>query len=475
MNVALTILPANPSATSASSAKATNIKPKSQQNTSFSDTLNNAASKPNTVAVEEQAADADPVKFLLPGTPTNLIIKSNDSAGNQLAPDCSDILIADKTSQDDNTLLQSDQNLLVNNPALVVQALSALPNISPTATGVLASEATVAPIAAPTTSSSQQTAALPELPVHPELAQASTVPSTTSSQSNPSNGAANILNTQQNKGQAPLSTHSSNTITTIVPQTVIVSQSPKGEIAIRNEANPESDQQELDSGVIPTPVVNQQARNLSKDSTGKGHDTLADSNLLNQSKIHQDLNISTVEVIKPHTSFAQGLEAALTPATVTANITEAQQQSTPFTDVHQVADQIVEQTRLIAKPHNTEMIIKLKPEHLGELTLKVVVENGVVNASFHSNNAEVRNIIESSLPQLKQDLANSGLKVDNVSVYAGLSQFLPNHDQDRNSRQQQIKFTNKKSAEDFVEAIDGELTEGRITGITGQSGVDYRI
>ena len=69
------------------------------------------------------------------------------------------------------------------------------------------------------------------------------------------------------------------------------------------------------------------------------------------------------------------------------------------------------------------MVIKLNPEHLGELTLRVSVSaNGAVNAGFHSDNAQVRTIIENALVQIRQELNNAGLKVENVDVYAGLSE-----------------------------------------------------
>ena len=99
------------------------------------------------------------------------------------------------------------------------------------------------------------------------------------------------------------------------------------------------------------------------------------------------------------------------------------QQSRDVQDNFQVARQIIDQARLIRRGENTEMVIKLHPDHLGELTLKVSVSaNGAVNASFHSDNAQVRTIIENSLVQLKQELNNQGLKVDNVDVYAGLGE-----------------------------------------------------
>lgn len=91
-------------------------------------------------------------------------------------------------------------------------------------------------------------------------------------------------------------------------------------------------------------------------------------------------------------------------------------------DDFDVPGQIVRQARLIRTAENTEMVIKLNPEHLGELTLRISVsQNGAVNASFHSDNAQVRTIIENSIVQLKQELNNQGIKVENVEVYAGLS------------------------------------------------------
>lgn len=95
---------------------------------------------------------------------------------------------------------------------------------------------------------------------------------------------------------------------------------------------------------------------------------------------------------------------------------------TPVTTDFDVPQQIIEQAKLIRNVQDTEMVIRLKPEHLGELTLKVsVTANGAVNASFHSDNAQVRGIIESTMVQLKQELQEQGLKVDNIDVRTGLS------------------------------------------------------
>ncbi len=92
-------------------------------------------------------------------------------------------------------------------------------------------------------------------------------------------------------------------------------------------------------------------------------------------------------------------------------------------DPYNVMRQIVDQARLIRSDANTEMVIRLNPEHLGELTLRVAVTaSGAINATFHTENAQVRGLLESSMIQLKQELQQQGLKVNNVDVQSGLSQ-----------------------------------------------------
>lgn len=143
-------------------------------------------------------------------------------------------------------------------------------------------------------------------------------------------------------------------------------------------------------------------------------------------------------------------------------------------DPHNVAQQIVDHARLINRAESSEMVIKLKPEHLGELTLKIVVDSGAVSATFHSPNSEVRAAIEASLPQLKHDMANQGLKVDNVGVYTSLDHFFAN-DQ-RHAPQQQMTQTTRRTNGDEAFS-DTVATVAAISAQTssGGTGIDYRI
>ncbi len=175
-------------------------------------------------------------------------------------------------------------------------------------------------------------------------------------------------------------------------------------------------------------------------------------------------------------SFAQTL-------TNTQNVqqTQAPQEVSQARTDYDIPRQIVDQARLIQRGQDTEMVIHLKPEHLGDLTLKVsVTQNGSVNASFHSQSAEVRTILENSLVQLRQDLNNQGIKVDNVDVYAGLGNELPQSDGGaayQNPQQHQGSRRNFADGEDYeegLESIAGIASAAQQEGLTAD-GVDYRI
>ena len=158
----------------------------------------------------------------------------------------------------------------------------------------------------------------------------------------------------------------------------------------------------------------------------------------------------------------------------------------PQTD-YEIPRQIVEQARLLRTLNDTQMIIRLKPEHLGELTLRVAVgSDGAVQASFHSDNAHVRSVIENSLVQLRQELNTQGIKVDRVGVYTGLADGQMPQGQGQEAWQQhqaghsETQVYARGDADDY---LDGEIvddgvatasTQESVGGVTAD-GVDYRV
>ena len=152
---------------------------------------------------------------------------------------------------------------------------------------------------------------------------------------------------------------------------------------------------------------------------------------------------------------------------------------------YEIPRQIVEQAKLLRTLNDTQMVIRLHPEHLGELTLRVSVgSNGAVQASFHSDNAQVRNVIENSLVQLRQELNNQGLKVDRVGVYAGLTDGQMPQGQGQEAWQQQsshrgeTRIYGRGDADDYLDEIDtlaSAMTAEEHSGSVSADGVDYRV
>ena len=176
------------------------------------------------------------------------------------------------------------------------------------------------------------------------------------------------------------------------------------------------------------------------------------------------------ETISSNDIFAHNLEVS-NKAFNTTGVEQVEKQLTA-TEKMDIPNQIIQQTKVIKGIEDTQMVIKLKPEHLGELTLKFVLDKGAVSASFHSDNQQVRNIIESSLVQLKQELADQGIKISHMGVYAGLGDLLSNGQQEQRQSQQAKTKNRKADVTDFEDEVD-KITN--IKGVLSEDSVDYRI
>ena len=186
---------------------------------------------------------------------------------------------------------------------------------------------------------------------------------------------------------------------------------------------------------------------------------------------------------QPAQPIAVQANAGTTPIQEVVSPAPAQEAQRPQPD-YEIPRQIVEQARLMRTLTDTQMVIRLRPEHLGELTLRVAVgADGAVQASFHSDNAHVRNVIENSLVQLRQELNNQGLKVDRVGVYTGLADGqMPQGQgqeawQQSNSHRGETQYYGRGDADDYLDEVEGlaPITAEENNGNTATDGVDYRV
>jgi len=81
-----------------------------------------------------------------------------------------------------------------------------------------------------------------------------------------------------------------------------------------------------------------------------------------------------------------------------------------------VIEQIVQQMDMNVQPDSSEITIKLKPEHLGKMLIHLSWEEGKLTARFITESQEVKNLLDTNLIILKQNLEANGIKVEKAEI-----------------------------------------------------------
>ncbi|MHB9057394.1 MAG: flagellar hook-length control protein FliK [Bacillota bacterium] len=102
---------------------------------------------------------------------------------------------------------------------------------------------------------------------------------------------------------------------------------------------------------------------------------------------------------------------------------EAGKPASPRPDPKDLIRQIVAKASVRGDGNGGEMRVQLKPEYLGPLNLRVIVERGGVTAHLTTQNQLVKQALEAALPQLKEALAGQGLRTDHIAVTLGQDAF----------------------------------------------------
>lgn len=87
-----------------------------------------------------------------------------------------------------------------------------------------------------------------------------------------------------------------------------------------------------------------------------------------------------------------------------------------------VINQVLEKVKLINGKDISELHINLKPETLGEVSIKLVMEKGAMTARILVENSQVKSLIDSSLPQIKENLKNQNINVASLNVSVNIGQ-----------------------------------------------------
>lgn len=172
----------------------------------------------------------------------------------------------------------------------------------------------------------------------------------------------------------------------------------------------------------------------------------------------------------PIVPFEKTLSGVNSPSAPDTSVQQSRQ------DMNEVARQVMDgMTASTDRLKSSQVIITLRPEHLGEVTVKINVDGDRVTAAFHAASSEVRAILESSMPQLRQEMSQNGWKFDSDGVYGGMQQFLADQQQQRQAEPEQtLKPISKRLNRDKYDESIVFTSFGR-TPMMSTSAVDYRV
>jgi len=118
----------------------------------------------------------------------------------------------------------------------------------------------------------------------------------------------------------------------------------------------------------------------------------------------------------------------------------------PTVDVESIVKQIQNQIKVTANMDTTKLEFQLNPEHLGKLSIQIASKEGTVTAQIAAQNLAVKEVLESQIVQLRENMNNQGLKVDAVEVTVESHEFERNLDDgSRSAEQQQFEQQQKNS------------------------------
>jgi len=119
--------------------------------------------------------------------------------------------------------------------------------------------------------------------------------------------------------------------------------------------------------------------------------------------------------------------------------------------------------------------LQLNPHNMGSIEVKISIQNDQANISFLSQNSAVREVIEASLPRLREMMTESGVKLEQANVSS-------NGDAQQHKQQAAHADDANKHNSDFADddANDSEQqTEEQVLAVNEQgdiiSGVDYFV
>jgi flagellar hook-length control protein FliK len=87
-----------------------------------------------------------------------------------------------------------------------------------------------------------------------------------------------------------------------------------------------------------------------------------------------------------------------------------------------ILEQIYDRIKVISKDDFSELRLNLKPDELGEVAIKLVMDKGNLAARITVDNSYVKDLIESNIPKIRENLKDQNVDVSSFNVSVGGNQ-----------------------------------------------------
>ena len=141
--------------------------------------------------------------------------------------------------------------------------------------------------------------------------------------------------------------------------------------------------------------------------------------------------------------------------------------------IREIADQILEKVKVSITADTTSLEITLTPEELGKVNLTVTEQDGMLKASFVTENELAKEAIESNLVQFKEMLNEQGLKVDSIEVMVGGFTFDKNGEAGQSAQEEKRNGNRRFVADEELGTKDDTDQLARHFMEGGESTVNY--
>jgi flagellar hook-length control protein FliK len=179
----------------------------------------------------------------------------------------------------------------------------------------------------------------------------------------------------------------------------------------------------------------------------------------------QEVHVQQAEVnVEPLALFAQAAEMPIdVPEILKAHVETPQGSVSP----QNIMEQIVNNMRFETRGELSELRIKLTPDSLGEINVRVSTINGIVTAQFMAESQRIKEIIEASFNQLRNAMQEQGINIAEIEVSVG----------DNGDNQSEFNYEGNISSQRIRDLMNGatdEMLEEEPTSELNDTTVNYR-